>query len=293
MKYKSLWAKLALLFATLIWGSSFFVMKETVELLPPMYLLAVRFSLGTLALALLAGPKYRLWNRAYLLHGFLLGVFLFLAYAFQTVGITGTTPGKNAFLTAVYCVLVPFLSWVVDRRRPDRYHVMAALCCIVGIGLVSLTQRFTMGLGDTLTLLGGLFYAFQMVFMARFTGGKDPVLLTLVEFVTAGALCWISSLLLETQPPISGDMWGTLLYLSFICSGLALLLQSFGQKYTDPSSASLILSLESVFGVAFSLAFYGERPTLRMYLGFALILLAVVISETKLSFLRRKRPEIA
>ena len=88
---------------------------------------------------------------------------MYLGYIFQTYGLTHTTPGKKRFLTAVYCVIVPFLVWLLYKQKPDKYNITAAFLCLLGIGLVSLKGDFSIGIGDLLTLVGGVFFALQVV----------------------------------------------------------------------------------------------------------------------------------
>lgn len=292
----SLLAKLALLMAAIIWGSSFIIVKSTVDVLPPNLLLTVRFSLACLLLSVIYHKKLRLINKEYLVSSAVIGFFLFIAYCSQTIGITATTPGKNAFLTAIYCVLVPFLYWFVNHTRPDRYNFLAALLCFVGIGFVSLTQNLTIETGDLLTLLGGFFFAIHMVAVAKLTQGRDAILLTILQFGFASIFSLIVTLIFETAPKISDISTGSIIeivYLVCFASAAALLLQNVGQKYTPPSSASLILSLESVFGVLFSVLFFGDQLTVKLIIGFILIFISIIVSETKLSFLKKKRSNAA
>lgn len=281
-------AKLALFGAALIWGSSFVVVKNTTDMIPPFYLLAFRFTVGTLALSIIFFKKLRELNSDYLKRGAVIGCFLFCAYGTQTIGITDTTPGKNAFLTAIYCVLVPFIFWAVDKSKPDRYNVAAALLCIVGIGMVSLTEGFSISMGDSLTLLGGVFYALHLVSITKLGRGHDPVLITILQFAVTAILSWICGAIFEPFPTeiAAGSVYG-ILFLGLFATAAALLLQNVGQKYTHPSAAAIILSLESVFGVLFSIIFYREQVTLKIGIGFLLIFLAVIVSETKLSFLKK------
>jgi drug/metabolite transporter (DMT)-like permease len=225
----------------------------------------------------------------YIKQGAIIGALLFASYSMQTIGITGTTPGKNAFLTAVYCVIVPFLFWITDKIAPDRYNISAAILCIVGIGLVSLTGDFTISYGDGFTLIGGFGYALHMVALAKFCKGKDPVLLTIVQFGIAALISWIVGLSFDSFP----TQWSMvnifeILYLAVFATTVAMLFQAMGQKHCHPSAASIILSLESVLGVAFSIVLYGEQLSLRLVVGFLFIFAAVITSETKLSFLRNK-----
>ncbi len=255
-------AKPLLFLAAFIWGTSFFIMKNTLDAVPPFWLLVFRFTTGAVLLGLFCWKKWRThFTRDYLWRGGLFGVFLFIAYTTQTFGLTGTTPSKNAFLTATYCVLVPFLAWRVFHRRPDRYNLLAAFLCITGVGLVSLSGDLTVTWGDGLSLFSALFYALHIVAVNRLSGGKDIYLLTTVQFASTALLSLAGGLLFQpfpagifTQPEV---LW-PLAYLCVMATTVALLCQNVGQVWSEPSSASVILSLESVFGVLFSVLFYGD-----------------------------------
>ena len=286
-------AKPMLFAAAFIWGSSFFIMKGAVDVLPPLLLLAVRFTGGAVLLGLICWKKWRGFTPDYLWRGAIIGGFLFLAYAVQTFGLVGTTPSKNAFLTAVYCVLVPFFYWAAARRRPDRYNVLAALMCVAGVGLVSLTGDLRITWGDGLTLCCAVFYAAHIVAVAKVSPGKDIYLLTVFQFAFAALYAWVSGLLTSRLPGpevLTPDFVVQMAYLVVMATTVALLFQNVGQVWSDPASASVILSLESVFGVLCSVVFYGDPVTPRLLAGFALIFVAVVCSETKFSFLRRRTP---
>ncbi len=283
---KKLLPKLALFMASFIWGSSFFIMKNTVDVFPPFILLGFRFTIAGILLSAVFWKRVKQINKEYILKGSIIGFLLFLGYVTQTIGITETTPGKNAFLTAIYCVIVPFLFWAVDKSKPDKYSFIAALVCISGIGLVSLKGDFTVGFGDAFTLLGGFLFAGHLVAIAKLGKGRDPIILTILQFGFAALFSWSIGLVYEDFPPSwgMGNMLG-LLYLAVFASAVAMLFQNIGQKWTHPSAAAIILSLESVFGVLFSIVFYGEQLTLRLIIGFVLIFVAIIISETKLSFI--------
>lgn len=286
---KRILPKFALFSAALIWGSSFFIVKNTVDIFPTNFLLAIRFTIGCLLLCVLFPKKLTQLNRTCFWQGIVLGLLIFTAYCIQTIGLTDTTPGKNAFLTAAYCILVPFLYWITDKRRPDLYNFSAAFLCLAGIGLVSFDGSFSMRFGDAMTLISALFFAAHIVAGARFGGKSDPILLTILQFGTAAVCSWVLGFTTETFPkeiPLNAALG--LLYLAVFATTIALLLQNIGLKYADPTSGAILLSLESVFGVLFSMLFYQERLTLRLGAGFLLIFIAVILSETKLSFLRKK-----
>ena len=219
-----------------------------------------------------------------------MGLALITAYTTQTYGLVYTTPGKNAFLTATYCVIVPFLYWLVYKRAPDRYNIAAALLCITGMGFVSLQEHFSVGLGEGLTMICGLFYAIHILVVDKYVSGRNVVLLTMVQFIVAAAVAGTGALLFEEFPQkVPGDVVFALLYLSFICTAACFFFQIFGQKYTHPSTAAILLTLESVFGTILSVIFYHETLTLRLITGFALIFISVVLAETKLSFLTKRK----
>ena len=279
--------------ATIIWGSSFVVMKSSVDVLPTFWLLAIRFSFAALVLAIVFFRRWKVLDKQYLIGGTVMGFCLFVAYAFQTFGLEQTTSGKNAFFTAVYCVIVPFLYWAIARRRPDKFNVLAAFLCIAGIALVSVTgdNASAFNFGDVLTLIGGFFFAAHIVAVAKWSEGRDIFILTTLQFASFAVFSWIG--VLVTRPPLDVAVFDQsmvlgLAYLVIFSSCGALLFQNIGQKYTAPATAAVLLSLEAPFGVLFSILFADERPTPLMFVGFALIFLAVVCSETKFSFLRKK-----
>ncbi len=285
-------AKPMLFAAAFIWGSSFFIMKDALDALPVQYLLAIRFTAGTVLLGLLCWKKWRIFTPDYLWRGAVIGGFLYLAYSVQTYGLALTTPSKNAFLTAVYCVLVPFLYWAFAGVRPDRYNVIAAVLCVAGVGLVSLTGDLTVNPGDGLTLVSAVFYASHIVAVAKVSAGKDIYLLTVFQFAFSGLYAWIGGAFTETFPAqalVRPEVVLPLIYLAVMATTAALLFQNVGQVWSDPASASVILSLESVFGVLCSVAFAGDQVSGKMLLGFALIFVAVVCSETKFSFMRGEK----
>ena len=285
-------AKPMLFAAALIWGTSFFIMKNALDSVPVYALLAIRFTAGAILLSIICIKKWKDFTLDYLWRGAIVGGFLFLAYTVQTFGLSLTTPSKNAFLTSVYCVLVPFLTWLAVRRRPDRYNILAAVLCVLGVGLVSLNEELTVNLGDLLTLLCAVFYASHIVAVEKLSPGKDIYLITVFQFAFAALYSWIMTLTREVFPFEAlrdPTVFLPLAYLCVMATTVALLFQNVGQIWSDPASASVILSLESVFGVLFSVLCYGDRVSVQMLCGFALIFVAVVCSETKFSFLRKNQ----
>ena len=284
-------AACGLLLTALIWGFAFVVVKNSLDLIPPIYMLAFRFTIASAALALILFRRLRRITRRDLQSGAILGVFLFVAYALQTIGCQYTTAGKNAFLTTIYVILVPFLHWRINHRRPDRYVIGGALLAMVGIGLLSLQGEGGIALGDLLTLLCGIFFAVHIVYIDRYTLAQDPAILTVLQLATAAVLSFLLAPLIDGPFPAQAlhpEAVTGMLYLGLLSTMLGFLLQNVGQKYTTPSTASLLLSFESVFGVLFSTLFLHEAMTARMLLGCLLMFIAVLLVETRFSFLRWK-----
>jgi len=283
----------ALLFTTLIWGTSFVVLKNTLNSVPTLYILAFRFSGAAILLAVVFAKQLKNIDRQYIKNGIVLGLFLFAGYTVQTYGLYYSTPSKNAFLTAAYCVLVPFFSWFIYKKRPDKYNFIATVVCLVGVGFVSLKNDKTVEFGDLLTLCCSVFYAVHIVLTSKYIKGRSVALLTMLQFATAGVLSWVSALITTPFPTqiSTGNIW-SIVYLCVMCTAVCFLCQTFGQKHTPPSTAAIILTLESVFGAAFSVLINHEVLTSKLYAGFALIFIAVLVCETKLNFLKRKKTPI-
>ncbi len=288
MKNHSMGGRLALLTAAVIWGSSFIVMKDTLANVAVFQLLLIRFTLGAVLLGLTFRKRLRASSRATLAHGALCGVLLFFAYIAQSFGLKTTTPGTNAFLSASYCVMVPFLAWGLDRKRPGGSNWAAAVMCVAGIGLISLSGDLSVGPGEGLSLLSGLFFALHIMALNRFGTQDDPIALTVVQFCMLALLSGTGTLAFEQGAAFpSPAAWPQILYLSIFATAVTLMLQSVGQSLTPPSQSAILLSLESVFSVLFSALLGREALTLQLGCGFALIFLSVIVSETELKFLRK------
>ena len=278
---RNIGATLILFLTAAIWGSSFVFQKYAVEQLPAAFIVAGRFTIAGILLALITMKKWKTIDRGCLWGGFLAGVTMSLGQVLQTVAMgLGTSPGKSAFLTAAYCVMVPFLSWFFQKERPKKNHLLSAVICLVGIGLISLNGGGGMMLGDGVTLLCSVVYALNIIAIAIYSMGRDPIVFTMVQICTAAICAWVSVAFTGGMPEtISMEAAASILYLALFCTALCLSLQTIGLKYVNATVATIILSLESVFGVLFSILLYHEKVTARMGIGFAVVFVAVLISQ--------------
>lgn len=293
------WAwEIAMLACAMIWGGSFVIIKGSLDVAPACWLMGVRFLLASVVLGAFAWRKLRdNLDGSHIVAGALLGVLYGAGYAVQNVGLTYTTPGRNAFLTTIYCVLVPFINWIVTRRRPGAVNLVAAGLCVVGVALLSLGDDLSLalGLGDALSLLSGVFFATQIVFVDRFTRSHDMMTISVVQLVVMGLTCFAFSLALGEKAPdvaaLPPSFWWSLAYLVLLSSCFATVVQNLGQAVVPPAQSALLLSLESVFAVIASVLFANEQLTVRLCVGFALIFVAVLTSELGPGLLARRADE--
>lgn len=292
--------KALIVLATIIWGYSFVVMKLVVDVIPPALLLGVRFTLaGLLLLLILHRHVFRHLSWKVLGLGAILALFDFLAFMFQTVGLQYTTPGINAFLTATYCVIVPFAWWIIARKKPTWCNVGAAVIALIGIWLVAVTtsgETLTLGFGEGLTQLCAVMFAVHIVLVALFSRTHDVLALTVIQFIFEGLYGLLVGFMFETPPQaslITSEVIFQMLFLIVFASVIAFGIQNVSLAYVPPTQASLFLSLESVFGVVFSVLLYGEVLTARLLVGFALIFAAILLNETLGPRVKTKRDIVA
>ena len=278
---KKTYGKIALFLTAIFWGTTFSIGKLATEAFSPSFIIALRFSVAIVALLIVSYPLRRQINKQYLLDGLWMGITLFSSYLLQVAGLAmDTSPGKSAFLCTTYCVMVPFLYWFVTKERPKLLHIVCVFICLTGIGILSLQGGWGMSMGDILTVLSGVPCAFNLVISSLVCRNKNPLLLTTIELCVVTILAWICVFVTNTFPtefPL--NTVGGIVYLGLIATALCLYLQSYGLKYEDASICGMILSLESVFGVIFSIIIYHEKITLRMLIGFIIVFAAVILSQ--------------
>lgn len=282
--------KFMLVAMALIWGYSFLTMKTVLDTVPTFMLLACRFLLSAVIMFIIFRKRIKAhFNREYLGFGVLMGCVIWSAYAAQTLGLVDTTPGKNAFLTGTYCILVPFIALVLFRERVTKWHIASALMCLVGVGFVAL-DNFSIQMGDLLTLVGAMFFAVDMAVVGHIGRTRDVSVLTSWMFLFVGLFSLAVTCAFE--PRVPAEQWtpeiiGQLVFLAVVCTTIGLLLQNQALSHVPPATGSLLLSLESPSGVLFSVLMAGEVLTGKLIFGFALIFLSIVLSETHFSFLRK------
>ena len=269
-----------LILVTVIWGGGFVARDMALESMRPFQIMAVRFLLAAVLMGLFSIKSLKGITKAEVMAGGLMGVALFTGFALQIVGLQYTTPSKNAFLTALNVVIVPFIAFLILKKKIGVKGVLGALMSVAGVALLSLDRNFSLGLGDGLTLICAVGFAFQIFLTSEFVKKYRTTVLNFVQMTTAFLLSLLCLAAFgEADFAVTSKGWLSVLYLGVISTTVCYLLQTASQKYVDETKAAIILSMESVFGTVFSIIILREIITLRMVIGSAVILVAVIVSN--------------
>ena len=256
--------------------------KSVLAYFEPMYIIAIRFCLATAFMVLIFSKKLKEIKKSDIINGGIVGVVLFAAFALQLIGLKYTTAGKQAFLAGTYVVMVPFLFWMFYRKRPDIRAFLGAFVCFIGIGFLTLNGKLSMSFGDGITLISSVFFAGHIMVNGHFAKKIDVVILSIVQFGVLAILATVSALIFEPVPVnVPTSAWISIVYLGIVCSAIAYFLQTAAQKHTISTHASIILSLESVFGSVLAVIILGESFTFKMVVGCIAIFAAILISELR------------
>ncbi len=280
-KRRALLADAALLTVAILWGLNFVVIKDAIADTGPMTYLLWRHVLAAIMLAAVMPRTALRTRRRDWLYGGVLGAFLFVAFATQTIGLQWTTPGKSGFITSLYIVMVPFLYWIVARRSPGWAQIGGAVLATVGLGLLSFRGGLGMSKGDLLTLVGALGFAAQIAATGFFAPRTKPSVLALTQIAAAAALFIVITPFVE---PVTWDFgwqaWAAIVWTALSGTVFGFLVQAWAQKSTTSTRAAVILGLEGLFAAAFGLLFDMDVLSWRFVAGAALILVGVLIIET-------------
>ena len=276
---------LALFMTAAVWGFAFVVVKDSLDDVPVLYMMAIRFTIAAVVHSFAFYRKLGCIKKNTLKEGVILGIMLFLAYTFQTYGCKYTTAGKNAFITSVYVILVPFLNFAIFRKHLSKFNIISGFMAFAGIAMISLSgSDGGINIGDVLTMICGICYAVQIIYIDRFTEEEDPALLNLIQMAVVAVLSWIAAPFAEgsitNAVTVNPSMLMGMAYLGFLSTAVCFLLQMEGQKRLHPSTASLIMSFEAVFGILSSVIFLGEKMNIRIVTGCGLMFAAIMVAET-------------
>lgn len=307
MNYKRYGSSLLLLLTAMIWGSTFVAQKTGLSYIGPFTFNACRFTIGALCVLIFSlimdrnkaakgdsveHPYFieKKPNRTLFIAGVLCGVSLFLASSLQQVGLQFTDAGKCAFVTALYMVLVPLLGIFMKKKAGINAWIGVVVATAGFYFLCLLPGKISINFGDFLTLIGSLFWAFQIIFIDIYVNRTDGIKIAALQFIVTAILS-IAAALFTEDIVISAipDATIPILYSGFLSVGLAFTLQIIGQKNTPPTVASLILSLESVFAVIGSAIMLHESLSGRESLGCILIFAGVIFAQIPIQNLLKSK----
>lgn len=283
---RSLKAHVLLVLVTFAWGATFVLIKNALALVSPLVFNSLRMAIAASALAILFYKGLRGTTRQTLGSGMLVGLFLYLGYAFQTSGLRLTTPSKSAFITGLAVVLVPLIVAVSGKRVPNRWTMLGVLAAFIGLYLMTIPEGEGLSLasinrGDLLTLGCACSFALHIFTLGKATQRHPYQQLSVIQVATAGLLMVLTIPVETPRVSISLDVVFAVLFTALICTAAAFSIQAWAQQFTPPTHTALIFALEPVFAAMTSYFLLGERLGIRGTIGAILILSGILISELK------------
>jgi drug/metabolite transporter (DMT)-like permease len=273
----------ALLLITMIWGSTFTVVKQSLSQVSPILFVALRFWIAAAVIFVCLPGSFRGFSPTVLRHGLVLAFALVSGFVFQTLGLRLTSPSRSAFITSLSVLLVPVLGLLLFHHRPRKQTVLGVAMAVVGLGLLTLdAARMKFRAGDLLTLLCAAAFAFHVLFLGRYVQLGDYRALVVLQ--VAGGAVLSTALLPVFETPYMA--WDTRLAFSLLLTGvlataLAFYVQNWAQQYTTANRAALIFSLEPFFAALTAYLATGETLSRKEWIGGILVLAGVLTSEMR------------
>ena len=286
-------AESGLLLIGILWGMGFVTVKIGLNAgMNTFYLMWLRFLGSFVLLSILFRKKIKKVSKDDLKAGLILGIIQYFGYVFQTYGAAHTTVGKNAFFTAINVIIVPYIFWILNKKRPDIFSFSASIICLIGVGIMSLDGNLSfthLNKGDVMTIISAFFFALQVAYTGHFGRKVHPMNLVLLQMLVGGLLfagTQFATSGLREVIPLHGETLMAIIYAVVFSTAIPMLLQIYCQRLTTATRASILMSTESMFAPIFAFFVLGEIMTLRVALGAVFILFSVVVSETKLGMVK-------
>lgn len=284
-------ADMLLLLVALVWGSTFVIVKQALAEIRPLAYLAVRFALACLLLLPFYGRRVVAGGRACLAQGTMIGLFLFLGYAFQTTGLQWTTAGKTGFITGMSVVIVPLLSVALLKQTPRRDSVVGVGLAVAGLAVLTLKDSLVPGRGDLFVLACAGCFALHIIAVGKYSGhtGADAGALATVQIGAASVFAALASGLAEKDywqgigglTGIPDAAWPAIIATAIFATAGAFLVQNLAQRHTTPTHTALLFSMEPVFAAVFAYLLAGESLGVRGALGGLLMLAGMLVAEVE------------
>jgi drug/metabolite transporter (DMT)-like permease len=278
----ALLATLALLAITASWGSTFYLIHDLLDRLPVLDFLAVRFTIASAAILLLSPRAVGRLSRDRRRHAIVLGALYGVAQILQTTGLAHTAASVSGFITGMYVVFTPLLAALLLRSRIGAMTWAAVGLAITGLGVLTLgdvSSGLGLGYGEALTLVSALIYALHIVGLGAWSSARDALGMSIVQCIVIAVICTGAAAPGGIELPQTTGDWLSVVYMALVAGAAALVGQTWAQAHLPPTRTAIIMSMEPVFAGLFAVLLGGESATVRMLLGGALVLTAMLIVE--------------
>jgi drug/metabolite transporter (DMT)-like permease len=274
----ALLATLTLLAMTACWGSTFFLIHDLLDRVPAVDFLAVRFAIASVAMLLLAPRAITRLTPELRRRALVLGALYGAAQILQTVGLAHTPASVSGFITGMYVVCTPLLAAAILRTRINALTWGAVVLAVTGLAVLTL-EGFSVGYGEALTLVAAVIYALHIVGLGAWSRPADAIGMSILQCLVITAICFVAAVPDGiTLPDRTGD-WVAVVYMALFAGAAALLGQTWAQAHLPPTRTAIIMSMEPVFAAFFAVLLGGESVTVRMLLGGAMVLAAMLVAE--------------
>jgi len=283
-------AEVGLGLAGVIWGGNFVLVKFAMGHMPPLYYLGLRFLVGAVVLAPFSVNRLKNLNRRGWLLGCGVGALLFAGFVLQTIGLRSTSPGVSGFLTGLYVIMVPVIIGLFTGRWPSPMVGLGVVVVAGGLAVLSLYGQLGFGWGEVLTLLATIFWALHILGVGYVSARFSAIAFVQLQLSICAVLALMSSFAIERPALFPG--WGTtgaVLWSGIMGGVVAYVLMALGQRYTPPTLAGVLMSLEAVFALVVSIIVGYDSLTLRIAIGFVLVFAGTTVARVG----SEKAPELA
>ena len=267
---------LGLLATTAIWGSSFLVMKDSLERQDVNSFLASRFVLAALIMFAFKPKSLSGLDKVFVRRAVLTGVLATGGFISQTFGLTLTTVSNTGFITGLYLVFTPLIAWLLLKHRITRAQWSAVLVATIGLYLIAY-NGISVGIGEILVLISAILFAAQIVAIGELSDGKNSYSLTLIQIIVAAIVFSALTLIGGYQAPPDSSVWAAVIFTAVFATFFGFLIQVKAQAVMSATVAGVLLAMETPFALFFGLYFDNDPFTLRIMSGGTLVMLAMAL----------------
>ncbi len=274
----ALLATLALLAVTAMWGSTFFLIRDLLDRVPTLDFLAVRFAIAAALMVVIAPRSLARLPAESRRRALVLGGLYGVAQILQTAGLAHTAASVSGFITGMYVVATPLFAALLLRTRIGPLTWLAVALAAAGLGVLTL-QGLAIGYGEAITLVAAMLYALHIVGLGAWSRPEEALGMSILQLIVIAVICLVATAPDGIVLPDTTRDWLSVLYMAAFAGALALVAQTWAQAHLPPTRTAIIMSMEPVFAALFAVWLGGESAGLRMLLGGAMVLSAMLLVE--------------